>query len=371
MALNAKLCALFICLGVANPIQAQNLSTSPDANAAQDPTIHITGDVFRDTGIEADATTFEKTDFSLNEERIDPQLSPGYGELPYPPIEETRPAAYDAPGRTGEELTEVWSLEEEQRAERTSMTPRERGEASLADWIRKSRDDATKAGTRILTNKLTEDLALYFDRDLLKSIRYRYDPGFEFSTLANAVRIGDQAVVVLGDTIVFKNRFDAEHNLTLWAHAVAHVAQFQSWGIDEYASRYLRGYPTLESEAWLEQEAYLSAVNNAGKGDILIDSQRPDVPEWVNQCTLYDLDLRITAGGRVFPHGNAARPPAGNECLFDLTGEYSRYCVINDGSVLLRKEEPLEQGAPAGSEAKVNWYKVGTCSAYTKGTTPY
>jgi hypothetical protein len=53
--------------------------------------------------------------------------------------------------------------------------------------------------------------------------------------------------VTLGEVIVFKTRAGAT-SPRLFAHELAHVAQYQRLGIDRFAARYAKGPEPLEKE---------------------------------------------------------------------------------------------------------------------------
>ena len=64
--------------------------------------------------------------------------------------------------------------------------------------------------------------------------------------------------ITLDYVIVFKDLNDALYNPTLWAHELTHVGQYQSWGIHDFAIRYLRDYQSVESEAYNAETRYVA-----------------------------------------------------------------------------------------------------------------
>jgi len=55
--------------------------------------------------------------------------------------------------------------------------------------------------------------------------------------------------MTLGDVILFKTEQMAEADLKVWAHELTHVMQYQRWGIEGFAERYVRDSAGVEREA--------------------------------------------------------------------------------------------------------------------------
>lgn len=141
----------------------------------------------------------------------------------------------------------------------------EAGAPFLKNWIIESRNDALSAGTSSIPREVRAAFVGFFSDGLLNSVRFRVGQGHELSLQANSFRFGDAAAITLDHVIVFRNSDDANYNLALWAHELAHVHQYQAWGIDDFAKRYLRDYHAVEREAdqvsgrfvaWHEQRRY-------------------------------------------------------------------------------------------------------------------
>lgn len=66
----------------------------------------------------------------------------------------------------------------------------------------------------------------------------------------NVIRFGHAQAVTLDDVIVFQNRDEALEDPKLWAHELKHVMQFEEWGVQGFATRYLSDYNAVENEAW-------------------------------------------------------------------------------------------------------------------------
>jgi hypothetical protein len=64
--------------------------------------------------------------------------------------------------------------------------------------------------------------------------------------------------MTLGEVVVFKDDRLAQGDLGLWAHELTHVMQYQRWGIDGFASRYVTDSAGLEREARANAERFLT-----------------------------------------------------------------------------------------------------------------
>lgn len=119
----------------------------------------------------------------------------------------------------------------------------------LKEMIIASREDALKAGTSPIPSHVFDHLRIYFPDKLLQRVRYRVGQGHELSLQANSFRFGDASAIALDYVVVFRYRSDASRNLALWAHELGHVQQYESWGISDFAKRYIRNHRDLEKDA--------------------------------------------------------------------------------------------------------------------------
>ena len=63
------------------------------------------------------------------------------------------------------------------------------------------------------------------------------------------IRFGHASAVTLVDVIVFEEGSTALEDPKFWAHELKHVMQFEQWGVDGFAMRYLSDYAAVETEA--------------------------------------------------------------------------------------------------------------------------
>lgn len=137
------------------------------------------------------------------------------------------------------------------------------GEA-LAQWIVASRDDAVKAGVRPMPDAVRARLRGHLPEALLARVRYRVGTGHELSLQTNAFK-GNAAAITLGDVILFRAEEQAGADVRLWAHELAHVRQYDRWGVRGFARRYTRDHLAVEAEANAEA-AKVTAAMAAARG---------------------------------------------------------------------------------------------------------
>jgi hypothetical protein len=88
----------------------------------------------------------------------------------------------------------------------------------------------------------------YVPEPILERVRWRHDGG-DLSLPENVLRFGDVPAMTLDDVVLFRSRQAALEDPKLWAHELKHVMQFEEWGVDGFARRYLSDYEAVEQEA--------------------------------------------------------------------------------------------------------------------------
>lgn len=119
----------------------------------------------------------------------------------------------------------------------------------LAAWIEASRADVLNAGTNNIPPQMFAALSGYFPPDVLSSVRYRSGWGNELALPALSFNFGDAAAITLNEVVMFRNEIDAQNNAKLWAHELTHVLQYRSWGVLDFAKRYIKDHRGVEAEA--------------------------------------------------------------------------------------------------------------------------
>jgi hypothetical protein len=134
---------------------------------------------------------------------------------------------------------------------------------TLAGAIQQSRDETVKAGVQPIPPAMRKQLATVFPIELLDRVRYRV--GKEGSFAMQAFQYGHVQAVTLIDTIVFRSETEALTNDVLWAHELTHVRQYDRWGLDEFARRYVGDYKAVEAEAYGFQSEYEARKKGASR----------------------------------------------------------------------------------------------------------
>lgn len=127
--------------------------------------------------------------------------------------------------------------------------------AALATALQQSRDDARWAGTLPMPLHIREALLAHYPADLLDSIEYRVGLTENATVQSFSLRYGEATAVTTIDTITFADAWDAENNIALWGHEVKHVEQFRTWGVYDFARRYVRDHQAVEQDAYAIGEA--------------------------------------------------------------------------------------------------------------------
>jgi hypothetical protein len=118
----------------------------------------------------------------------------------------------------------------------------------LASWIEAERDAAKEQGVQPIPSAIRAALEGYVPDAVLDRVRYREGAG-EISLPQNMIRFGHATAVTLDDVIVFEEHTAALEDPRFWAHELKHVMQFQEWGVQGFATRYLNDSNAVETEA--------------------------------------------------------------------------------------------------------------------------
>lgn len=171
---------------------------------------------------------------------LDPQ-----GQTP-PLLKSTRATLVEARRNGVERAADWWLL----AAERQKAGRDVRGSGvALALAIRLGRAEALKGEVHPLPKKLRRRFARHFPPSLLDEVRWTVaEPGTRLGRALARWPVSEGAVT-LGSVIVFKTD-SASKNRRLFAHEIAHVAQYEKLGIAEFARQYAADPEPLEEEAW-------------------------------------------------------------------------------------------------------------------------
>jgi hypothetical protein len=118
----------------------------------------------------------------------------------------------------------------------------------LASWIASERDAAKAQGVEPIPQPIRAALEGYVPKRILDRVRWR-EGASELSMPQNMIRFGDATAVTLDDVIVFQKGTTALEDPRFWAHELKHVMQFDEWGVEGFATRYLSDSQAVENEA--------------------------------------------------------------------------------------------------------------------------
>ena len=118
----------------------------------------------------------------------------------------------------------------------------------LASWIESERDAAKAQGVEPIPAAIRAALEGYVPKSVLDRVRWR-EGASELSLPQNMIRFGHASAVTLDDVIVFEAGSAALEDPKFWAHEIKHVMQFEEWGVEGFAMRYLSDSQAVEHEA--------------------------------------------------------------------------------------------------------------------------
>ena len=118
----------------------------------------------------------------------------------------------------------------------------------LASWIESERDAAKAQGVEPIPPAIRAALKGYVPEPILDRVRWR-EGASEISLPQNMIRFGHANAVTLDYVIVFEEGTTALEDPRFWAHELKHVMQFEEWGVEGFAARYLSDSQAVEYEA--------------------------------------------------------------------------------------------------------------------------
>lgn len=119
---------------------------------------------------------------------------------------------------------------------------------AFAATIRMTRDRARAAGVRPVPAKVIQALTPHFSTSVLHQARWRppmHRPSMSSLLVSWYFREG---AVTLHDVVLFSDERLAQ-DPGFWAHELTHVEQYQRYGVDGFARRYVKNWESLEAEA--------------------------------------------------------------------------------------------------------------------------
>ncbi|MDD1966816.1 DUF4157 domain-containing protein [Pseudomonas putida] len=121
---------------------------------------------------------------------------------------------------------------------------------ALALWLTQSRAEAASGLTQPIPEGIREKLLRWYPPSVLDAALYKVGDDGELSAARTMLQNPDIGAVTLIDIIVFRTAQDAENNVSLWAHELKHVQQYQEWGVNGFAQRYTQDFNEVEAPAY-------------------------------------------------------------------------------------------------------------------------
>jgi hypothetical protein len=140
--------------------------------------------------------------------------------------------------------------------------------SALADLIDSARRQAIADGVRPVPTGVYRSLLGYFPAALLQKCHFAAGEARALTLPAFAFSYGDATAITLGDVVLFKNERVAETDLKVWAHELTHVMQYQRWGIEGFAERYVRDSGAVEREAIDNANRFAAWLPHRGSASI-------------------------------------------------------------------------------------------------------
>jgi len=139
----------------------------------------------------------------------------------------------------------------------------EHGSKLLVTLIQAARESAIANGVKTMPPQIHSALLGFFPDAILRKVRYNSGQADAISIPGLALNYGHIDAVTLVDVIMFRDDRAARTDAKLWAHELTHVMQYERWGIDGFATRYLQDYNAVEQEARDNADRYVTWSEHA------------------------------------------------------------------------------------------------------------
>jgi hypothetical protein len=127
----------------------------------------------------------------------------------------------------------------------------------FARCLTASAEAAAKAGVSPMPAEIREALDGFVEPALLERVRYRIGAAGLTSMQALAFVHPHTRAVALDGVVVFRDQENAAKP-RYWVHEIVHLEQIRRWGVQGFASRYLRDAAAVEREAWAMTDRYVA-----------------------------------------------------------------------------------------------------------------
>jgi hypothetical protein len=139
----------------------------------------------------------------------------------------------------------------------------ERGARLLVTLIQSARETAIANGVKPMPPRIHSALLGFFPDAVLRKVRFASGHTDAITIPGLAMEYGHVDAITLNDVILFRDDHAARDDAKLWAHELTHVMQYERWGVDEFAIRYLRDHDAVEREARHNADRFVSWSEHA------------------------------------------------------------------------------------------------------------
>jgi hypothetical protein len=139
----------------------------------------------------------------------------------------------------------------------------EHGTKLLTSLIQAGRESAIANGVKPVPAQIHRELLGFFPESLLRKARYASGQADAISIPGLALEYGHIDAITLVDVILFQDDHAALTDAKLWAHELTHVMQYERWGVEGFARRYLQDYHAVEHEAISNADRFVSWSEHA------------------------------------------------------------------------------------------------------------
>jgi len=132
--------------------------------------------------------------------------------------------------------------------------------------ISASRKAALDAGTEPIPPAILRRLTGFFPKAMLDTVRYRVGWGDARPQppLAPLFLVPSTKAMTLGEIVVFRDT-TAAADIRIWVHELGHVQQYERWGIEGFARRYVEDFQAVEDDAWAVFDRYDAWARERGR----------------------------------------------------------------------------------------------------------
>ena len=142
------------------------------------------------------------------------------------------------------------------------MGLRDHAASALATAVTELRQQAIADGVRPLPGVVHRALLGYFPEALLRRCRFAISEHGPLKLPALRLSYGDASAVTVGDVVLFRSERMAQSDPEAWAHQLTHVMQYQRWGTEEFARRFVQDAAAIEQEAAMNASRFLAWSRN-------------------------------------------------------------------------------------------------------------